>query len=138
MEVILPILKTKFSSSWQGLYFDCMPANAEQIHGVVETENISQHEYDSHAIEINHNQLFSWIGGRNPEDFQFIGFLETANSSIVRCAAALGWAYVPKFPKVNETNKGNFVKVSSNEREFLKSKNKEELLWIKKAQKIFQ
>ena len=52
MEVILPILKTKFSSSWQGLYFDCMPANAEQIHGVVETENISQHEYDSHAIEI--------------------------------------------------------------------------------------
>ena len=51
-EVILPILKPEFGSSWNGLYFDCMPENANEIHGVVETENISQHEYDEHAIEI--------------------------------------------------------------------------------------
>jgi hypothetical protein len=112
------------------------PHSENWLHQKVVNEKLSFYEFCE--IEINHNQLFSWIGDRNPEDFQFIGFLETANSSIVRCAAALGWAYVPKFPKVNETNKGNFVKVSSNEREFLKSKNKEELLWIKKAQKIFQ
>ena len=52
MEVILPILKPKFESSWNGLYFDCLPANAEQIYGVVKTENISEHEYDGHAVEI--------------------------------------------------------------------------------------
>ena len=34
------------------MHFDCLPAHAEQIHGVVETENISEHEYDGHAIEI--------------------------------------------------------------------------------------
>ena len=43
MEVILSILKPNFGSSWNGLHFDCLPAHAEQIHGVVETENISEH-----------------------------------------------------------------------------------------------
>ena len=52
MNLILSILKPKFLSSWNGLHFDCMPRHCEQIHGVVETENISEHEYDGHAVKI--------------------------------------------------------------------------------------
>ena len=52
MEVILPILKPKFRSCWNGLHFDCLLAHAEQIHVVEETENISEHEYDGHAVKI--------------------------------------------------------------------------------------
>ena len=82
--------------------------------------------------------LFHWIGNRNPEDFKVIGFLETAQASIVKCAAALNWTYIPEFPWVNKTKNCHVIEVSSNEREFIRRKNKDELLWIQKAQKIFQ
>ena len=85
----------------------------------------------------NQNQLFYWIGGRNPEDFKFIGFLENSQASIVKCSAALGWRYVPKFPLINKTTDGNIIEVSANEREFIKSKNKDELAWIQKAKCLF-
>ena len=85
----------------------------------------------------NQNQLFFWIGDRKPEDFKFIGFLETAQASIVKCAAALKWSYIPHFPWVNKTKKGNIPEFSSKERDFMKSKNKDELAWIQKAKYIF-
>ena len=86
---------------------------------------------------MNWNQLFYWIGNRNPEDFKVIGFLETAQASIVKCAAALNWTYIPEFPWVNKTKNGNIIKVSPNEREFIKNKNKEELAWIQRAKNLF-
>jgi predicted O-linked N-acetylglucosamine transferase (SPINDLY family)/GT2 family glycosyltransferase/ubiquinone/menaquinone biosynthesis C-methylase UbiE len=51
-DLILAVLKKMFHSSWNGGLFNCMPKDAEQVHGIVETENISEHEYDGHAIEI--------------------------------------------------------------------------------------
>ena len=117
-------------------YIKKNPHSQNWLHQKVVNEKLSFPEFCE--FDYTQNQLFSWIGDRNPEDFQFVGFLETANLSIVRCAAALGWSHVPKFPKVNETKTSNPVKVSSNEREFIRSRNKEELLWIQKAQKIFQ
>ena len=85
----------------------------------------------------NQNQLFYWIGDRNPEDFKFIGFLETAQASIVKCAAALGWSYVPQFPWDNKSKKIDRLKVSSKEREFIKAKNQGEMVWIENAKKLF-
>ena len=85
----------------------------------------------------NQNQLFYWIGDRNPEDFKFIGFLETAQASIVKCAAALGWSYVPQFPWDNKTKKRDQLKVSSKDREFIKAKNQGEMSWIENAKKLF-
>ena len=85
----------------------------------------------------NQNQLFYWIGDRNPEDFKFIGFLETAQASIVKCAAALGWSYVPQFPWDNKTKKIDRLKVSSKEREFIKAKNQGEMVWLDNAKKLF-
>ena len=85
----------------------------------------------------NQNQLFYWIGDRNPEDFKFIGFLETAQASIVKCSSALGWTHVPNFPWNNKTPKRNIFQVSPREREFIKAKNQEEIIWINKAKEIF-
>lgn len=85
----------------------------------------------------NHNQLFHWIGDRNPEDFKFIGFLEMAQASIVKCTSTLGWSHVPKLPWSNKTPKRNQFQVSASEREFIKSKNQDEMVWIEKAKEIF-
>ena len=85
----------------------------------------------------NQNQLFYWIGDRNPEDFKFIGFLENSRASIVKCASALGWSHVPNFPWNNKTSKRNIFQVSPRDREFIKAKNKEEIIWINKAKEIF-
>ena len=49
----------------------------------------------------------------------------------------LGWRYVPRFPLINKTTDGNIIEVSANEREFIKSKNKDELAWIQKAKCLF-
>jgi predicted O-linked N-acetylglucosamine transferase (SPINDLY family)/GT2 family glycosyltransferase/ubiquinone/menaquinone biosynthesis C-methylase UbiE len=85
----------------------------------------------------NQNQLFYWIADRNPEDFKFIGFLEMAQASIVKCTSALGWPHVPNFPWNNKTSKRNIFKVSPSEREFIKAKNQDEWHWIEKAKEIF-
>ena len=85
----------------------------------------------------NINQLFFWIGDRSPDDFKFIGFLETSKASIVKCAAALNWTYIPKFPLLNKTTNGNIIEVTAKEREFIRSKNKDELAWIQKAKYLF-
>jgi hypothetical protein len=112
------------------------PDSTNSLHQKVVTDKLSLIEFVE--LEMNWNQLFHWIGHRSPEDFKVIGFLETAQASIVKCATALDWSYIPEFPWVNKTKNGNTIEVSSNEREFIKSKNKEELAWIQKAQKIFQ
>ena len=101
------------------------PDPSNYLHQKVVAEKLSLIEFCE--LEMNRNQLFYWIGNRNPEDFKVIGFLETAQASIVKCAAALNWTYIPEFPWVNKTKNGNIIKVSPNEREFIKNKNKEEL-----------
>ena len=88
-------------------------------------------------MQINHNQLFHMIGNRKPEAFKFIGFLETAESSIVKCATALSWSHVPKFPWYNKTSSTQKIKLLKKEIEHIKSKNLEEICWIKSAQKLF-
>ncbi|MBT5717013.1 MAG: hypothetical protein HOI70_08875, partial [Opitutae bacterium] len=88
---------------------------------------------DFSELEWARNQSLFWIGNRNPEDFKFIGFLENKQASIVKCAAALNWTYVPKFPWENKSINGKHPKASSKEREFILSKNQEELAWIKHA-----
>ena len=59
-----------FSTSWNGSHFDCMPANAKQVHGVIETENISEHEYDDHASKYSIDRRWWHIldcgSGRRP------------------------------------------------------------------------
>ena len=85
----------------------------------------------------NDNQLFRWIGDRNPEDFKFIGFLENVEKSIAKCSAVLGWSHVPNFPWTNRTRKIKKRKISSKEREFIKMKNSEEHVWIEKAKELF-
>ena len=75
----------------------------------------------------NQNQLFYWIGDRNPEDFKFIGFLENSRASIVKCASALGWSHVPNFPWINKKIRANKLDISQKETDFIKSKNYEEL-----------
>ena len=85
----------------------------------------------------NQNQLFYWIGDRNPEDFKFIGFLETTQASIVKCAAALGWSYVPEFPWENKTKKRNRLQVNHGHIELIKAKNQDEIIWINNAKELF-
>lgn len=112
------------------------PDPSNSLHQKIIAEKLSLLKFCE--LEFNRNQLFYWIGNRNPENFRFIGFLDMVQTSIVKCAAALNWTYIPEFPWVNKTKKGNIIEVSSSEREFIRSKNKDELLLIQKAQKIFQ
>ena len=80
--------------------------------------------------------MFYWIGDPNPEDFKFIGFLENSQASIVNVLPPR-LECVPRFPLINKTTDGNIIEVSANEREFIKSKNKDELAWIQKQSVCF-
>jgi len=88
-------------------------------------------------LDFTHNQLFYWIGDRSPEDFKFIGFLETEKASIAKCATALGWPYVPKFAWTNKNAKSQSIQLSAKDRKYIEGMNQEELNWQEKARKIF-
>ena len=51
-KLIFSLLKEQFQKRWKESFFDCLPINADLLHGVIKTDNISEHEYDGHAISI--------------------------------------------------------------------------------------
>ena len=53
--------------------------------------------------------------GQASNDFKFIGFLETAEASIVKCATALSWSHAPKFPWHNKTSFTQKTRLSKKE-----------------------
>ena len=111
------------------------PDPENDLHKEILLGNLNLLEFSE--LEWARNQSLHWFGDRNPEDFKFIGFLETSKSSIVKCTAALGWPYVPKFPWKNKNAKSQSLKLSAKDRKFIEGKNREELLWQEKARKIF-
>ena len=72
-----------------------------------------------------------------PEDFEFIGFLESAKSSMIKCASALGWSTIPEFPHVNKGSAIQTHSLTERERKFIEDLNSEEMKWYLRAKKVF-
>ena len=82
------------------------------------------------------NQGMNYLKGSSPYDFKFVGFVETYQQSLEKCAEILRWKSIPEMVWENKKRE-----VSSNLHESLRKKiyklNENEYDWISTAKSIF-
>lgn len=88
-------------------------------------------------FKLSRNYALGVLGHFSPEDFEFIGFLESVKSSMNKCASVLGWPSVPEFPLINRNSESQSRSLSKKEQEFIEEQNSQELKWYRQARKIF-
>ena len=78
----------------------------------------------------------NYLKGSSPYDFKFVGFVETYQQSLEKCAEILRWKSIPEMVWENKKRE-----VSSNLHESLRKKiykqNENEYDWISTAKSIF-
>lgn len=82
------------------------------------------------------NQSMNYLKDSQPYDFHFVGFLDTFQKSLEKCAEVLNWAFTPEMAWVNKNNNPTTILSQSLKKKIYKL-NEREYDWISSAKSIF-
>lgn len=83
------------------------------------------------------NNALNYLGGSKPEDFAFIGFLESFNESLSKCAKLLNWNQLPESVWENKGEGKSGSGFSDDIRRAIRKNNMEEYEWREEAKRLF-
>ena len=83
------------------------------------------------------NNALNYLGGSKPEDFAFIGFLESFSESLSRCTKLLNWNQLPESVWENKGEGKSGSDFSDDVRRAIRKNNMEEYEWREEAKRLF-